>query len=125
MRITHIMDGLKKEDVRTAGIYLVIILALLRLAILPLNNSLAAKKTMLDEYMETYRTRMTTAQKQESAAEEKSRRSTEEEKVLESLYPKDSSSETIQLAVLRMVMKTAEKEGISILSYEFPGPPAG
>src|SRR5208337_847952 len=42
-----------------------------------------------------------------------------------SIYPKDSSSQVIQVEVLRMVQKTAEKTGVNVLSYEFPDPLQG
>ena len=121
----RIMKGLKKEDLRILGIYLVVILALVRLVLLPLNNSLRAKKTMLDEYRETYRTKMMTEQKQGYADKERGRLEAGEKKLALSIYPKDSSAQAIQVEVLRMVLKTAEKNKVSVLSYEFPDPLQG
>lgn len=112
---------LKRDRLKIIGIYLVIILAISRFALLPLNNSVKDKKAILNEYIETYKTKAVLVQKKKQVDEKADKSISEQEKnLLASLYPKDSHVSEIQIKTLRAVITSAEKNGLSLINFQLP-----
>lgn len=117
----RLMGQLKRERLKTAGIYLVIILVVLKFVLIPLSHSVEDKKTLLNEYTETYRTKALIKERQlhtdktidESISEEGKR-------LFDSLYKKDSAAPVIQSEILMSAIKGAEKNEMDILNFELP-----
>ena len=108
-----------RERLRTLGIYLIVILALFRLVLLPLNNAVKDRKVLLTEYLETYRTKTMTLKKQAGEVENQLTPG-QKNRLLTSLYSKGSSDSMIQSDVLRVVIKEAEKNGLMMINFELP-----
>lgn len=112
------------KDFKTVGIYLIIILASMKFVLVPINNSLNAKKAVLNEYLDTYRTRSLIIQKHISIPETE-KTGEEKERFLKLINPKDSPVPAIQSKTLRSVIEKAEKNGFTVLNFELPEAPTG
>ncbi len=111
----------KRERLRIIGLYLIIILAILIFALSPLNNSVEEKKTLLNEYLETYRTKAMLVNKKKQVDETVSKSISEQEKkLLTSLFPKDSLNSEIQIKTLKAIIKSAKKNGLSMIDFQLP-----
>lgn len=113
------------KDFKTVGVYLIIILAIMKFVLVPLNNSLNAKKIILNEYLDTYRTRSLTLQKHTSPAEVDKTEGEEKERFLKLINPKDSPVPAIQSKTLRSVIEKAEKNGLNVVNFELPDAATG
>jgi Tfp pilus assembly protein PilO len=112
------------KDFKTVGIYLIIILAIMKFVLVPINNSLNAKKTVLNEYLDTYRTRSLIIQKYISTPETE-KTGEEKERFLKLINPKDSPIPVIQSKTLSSVIEKAEKNGLTVLNFELPDAATG
>lgn len=112
------------KDFKTVGIYLIIILAIMKFVLVPINNSLNAKKTVLNEYLDTYRTRSLIIQKHISTPETE-KTGEEKERFLKLINPKDSPVPAIQSKTLRSVIEKAEKNGLNVVNFELPDAATG
>lgn len=113
------MERVKGLRLKTAGLYLIAILAVIRFVLLPLNSNVKNKETLLNEHIETYTAKAALLQKQGNADSGRSKASPEEEKrVIESLYPMSFQYAVIQAEMLTALMKEAEKDGLSVSNFE-------
>jgi len=103
------------------GIYIIVILALIRFLIYPLHASLQEKKVLLDERCESYRLKSRVFERQ---SQEK-KISIEKSALFPHLYDKGISNSYIQSDILEWVIKLAEKKGLTVLNFEMLEPIAG
>lgn len=113
----------KNIDIKKIGIYLIIILALLRFLIYPLHASLQEKKVLLGEWFESYRLKSRVFEKQREDQGEKS--AVERSALFPHLYDKGIPYSDMQVEVLEQLQKLAEKNGLNILNFEILEPIVG
>ena len=113
----------EQKQIRVIGIYLVIILALLRLLIYPLHAALQDKKALLGEKRETYRLKY---QVQERHRKDQAPKTIIDKDALSPhLYDKGTSYSYIQIELLEKITKLAEKKGLTVSNFEMMETAAG
>ncbi len=111
----------KREKLRIIGIYLIIILSLFIFILSPLSNSVEDKKTLLNEYLETYGTKAMLMQRKIQINKTLGKSISEREReLLASLFPKDSLVSEIQIKTLKAITKSVEKHGLELVNFQFP-----
>ena len=117
----------KPIQIRVIGIYVIIILALLRFLIFPLHGSIQEKKIVLGEQQETYNLKYQVFERQRENQGVKAGKEpgVEKEVLLPHLYDKGISNSYIYSDVLEQVTKLAEKKGLTVVSFETLEPAAG
>jgi len=117
----------KPIQIRVIGIYVIIILALLRFLIFPLHGTIQEKKVVLGEQQETYSLKYQVFERQRESQREKTGIETgvEKDALLPQLYDKGTSNSYIYSEVLEQVTKLAEKKGLAVFSLEMLEPVAG
>jgi len=113
-------ETLKKINIRVIGIYLIILLSLIRFLIYPLHESLQEKRVLLDERKEAYRLKLQVLEKQMKSQKEE--RVVDKKDLLPYLYDQGIPSSYIQSDLLEKVTKVAENKGLTILSFEMLEP---
>ncbi len=117
----------KPIQIRVIGIYVIIILALLRFLLFPLQGTIQEKKVLLGEQQETYSLKYQVFERQRESQREKTGIETgvEKDALLPHLYDKGTSNSYIYSEVLEQVTKLAEKKGLTVVSFEMLEPVAG
>lgn len=113
----------KNVEIKKIGIYLILLLALLRFLIYPLHDSLQEKRVLLGEWHESYRLKSRVFDKQKEDQAEVG--AVERRSLLPHLYDKGTPYSNIQVEVLEQVQKLAEKNGLTILNFEIFEPILG
>jgi hypothetical protein len=113
----------RKRQLKIIGLYVVVILTLLRFIVYPLYGAVTAKKNAFNEYYDTYVLKYRLLEK--SKAEQKSKPLAEKKALTNNLYPKDERFTNIQADVIETVLKLAEKKGMTVLDFEILEPVAG
>jgi hypothetical protein len=113
----------KNIEIKRIGIYVIIILALIRFLIYPLHASLREKKVLLSEWYENYRIKSQVFERQRE--ERGMKIVVEKSAIFHHLFEKEVSNSYIQSDVLEWVIKIAEKKGITVLNFEMLEPIAG
>jgi Tfp pilus assembly protein PilO len=104
--------------VKTIGVYIIIILALLRFLIYPLHAAVKDRRAIFADQQETYLLKsrlLQQARQTRDAGDVK-----EPDKVRSTLYPRDARFPDIQTETLEVIMKYAEKNGLNVLGFEMP-----
>lgn len=112
-----------KGNLKTIGLYLVIILGLVRFLIYPLQGSVKEKKILWDERLESYRLKVLVSQRQKEAPEEK--KSVDKSALSPHLFAKGIKATQIQSDVLEQFIKLAEKNGLKVINFEISEPIIG
>jgi hypothetical protein len=107
------------KDLKTLGVYLIVILAILKFALIPLDSSLKTKRAILNEYIDTYRMR-SYMQGKHVPAPEANISVEEERRLLKLIAHKESPIPAIQSETLESVIKKAEKNGLTVVNFELP-----
>jgi len=107
------------KDRKTLGVYIIIIIVILKFALIPLDSSLKAKRVILNEYIDTYRMR-SYMQGRHVPAPEANISVEEERRLLKLIAHKDSPVAAIQHETLKSVIKNAEKNGLTVVNFELP-----
>lgn len=117
----------KPIQIKVVGIYVIIILALLRFLIFPLQGTIQEKKAVLGEQQETYnlKYRVFERQRENQGVKTGKEPAVEKEALLSHLYAKGVSNSSIYSDVLEQVTKLAEKKGLTVISFETLEPVAG
>ena len=104
--------------VKTIGVYIIIILALLRFLIYPLHAAIKDRRAIFADRQETYllKSRLLLQAKQTRDTEDVKNR----DKDLLALYPRDTRFSDIQTEMLTVITKYAEKNGVNVLGFEMP-----
>jgi len=116
-------ETLKKINIRAIGIYLVIILAILRILIYPLHATLQEKRVLLDERKESYRLKLQVMEKQLKGQKEE--KVVQKKALLPHLYDKGIQASYIQSEILEKVTRIAEGKGLNIINFEMLEPVLG
>lgn len=104
---------------KTLGLYVLLLLGIIRLVIIPLQNSLAAKKLLTTERQALLRARQAVAQKQrEEGTAQKPL--VDREAVARQFYPKDLAATTIQTDLVKALIESAEQKKLTVLNFELP-----
>jgi hypothetical protein len=109
---------MKNEWIKITGVYILSILLILKLAIVPLYNSVKSKKAVLNEYKETYKMRVLALERYKS--EKKDIQPDTGGAALKAVYPKDANYTDIQSEILNKIIGAAEKKGMTVLTFELP-----
>lgn len=118
------MAEIKRQQViRVFGLYFVIILALVRFLIYPLNTSVAGKKTDFTAQYESYKLKHHLLQRQES--EYGSKPVVDKTALFPRVYEKRAGYFDIQNDILDEIKKFNENNGLTIVNYELPEPVIG
>jgi len=104
--------------VKTIGVYIIIILALLRFLIYPLHAAVKDRRAIFADQQETYLLKsrlLQQARQTRDAGDVK-----DPNKVRSSLYPRSARFSDIQTEMLTAIAKYAEKNGLNVLGFEMP-----
>jgi len=113
----------KQQTIRLIGLYIVVILTLLRFLVYPLNAALAGKKAVLAEQYAAYESRKQLFARQ--AAEHAGKPVVDNTSAFARLYDKGDGYFSIQSDIFEGIRKFIEKKGLTIVNYELPEPVAG
>jgi len=109
--------------IRVIGIYVIIILALIRFLVYPLNAALQGEKTLLGEWYESYRLKSRVFEQQKEDQGEKG--IIERSALLPHIYDKGIPHSNMQVDVLEQTKKLIEKNGLTVLNFEILEPIVG
>lgn len=113
----------QKIELKRIGIYVVILLALIRFLIYPLQASLQEKKALLGEWYENYRIKSQVLERQREGQGIKV--AVGKSVLLSALYDKGVPNSYIQSDLLEWVTKIAEQNGLTIINFEMVEPFVG
>jgi len=120
-------DITRQQAIRVIGLYLVILLALVRFLVYPLHAAVAGKKAGLAEQYESYALKCRLLERQEAehggkaAAVDKTAKTA----LFPRVYEKGVGYFDIQADIIDRVGKFNEKRGLTIVNYELPEPVLG
>lgn len=118
------MDYLqRKKELKIIGLYIVVILALLRIVVFPLHGALTVKRNAFHEYYDSYILKYRLFER--SKAQEKNKPATDMKMLFQDHYLKDVRFSTIQVDVVETLIKLAENKGIIVLDFEMLEPVLG
>ena len=113
----------RQKALRTVGLYILVVLALARLLLYPMDAAVAAKKVSLAEQYESYKLKYRLSERQK--ADHASRTSVDRTALLPQLYDKGIAYSHIQTDILEKVIKLAENKKMTLLNFELPEPAIG
>jgi hypothetical protein len=118
------MENLEiKRDLKIIGLYVVVILTLLRFIVYPLYGAVAAKKNVFNEYYDSYVLKYRFFEK--SKTERKNKPAADNKALTHNFYTKDVRFTNIQADVIEMLLTLAEKKGAIVLDFEILEPVLG
>ena len=118
--LSKLKESYKSIDRKKLGIYIIIILSILRFIIYPMNEKIKEDKSKLNSKLKDYMEdiKLYTSKKIETPKEE-----TKSSKIsIENLHKSDEKAKDIQISIAKIVKKYAKKNNISIQSIEMPKP---
>lgn len=108
-----------RATLRKIGIYIVVILALLRLAAVSLGNSIDAKKEVIRENYDTYRAKAALIERYRNKGSGTVKiPEAQKDAVLNRLYASGLKQENIQAEALKNLLKIAEKNRMDVVNFE-------
>jgi hypothetical protein len=114
---------MNREKLKIFGFYVLTALLLVRLVIVPYQHTIQEKKDLLKEYGEAYRVKAAAYERFKAEEKAKSPKKNEtEDSLLKSAYGKDTPFISIQSEMVRAISGRAEKEGLTVVNFEFPEP---
>jgi hypothetical protein len=109
----------KLLDIKALGPYAVILLVIIRFMIIPLQNSLAAKKTLVLERQEVLKSKQSLLQRQ--LLEKGTPKTVVDKQTISKLfYPKAAPDTAIQADLVKSLIETAEKNKLTVMNFELP-----
>lgn len=111
------------QKLKTIGLYVIIMLAVVRFFIVPMQSSLKAKKLIFADKIEVYNTKKSVLERQEGGTQKDA--PPDKEKPAELFYPKDQPASAIQAELINDLIDKAEKKGLTVASFELPEVIAG
>lgn len=118
--LSKLKESYKSIDRKKLGIYIIIILSILRFIIYPMNEKIKEDKSKLNSKLKDYMEdiKLYTSKKIETPKEE-----TKSSKIsIENLHKSDEKAKDIQISIAKIVKKYAKKNNISLQSIEMPKP---
>lgn len=113
----------RQREIKTIGVYIIVILALMRFVVYPLHTSVEEKKLMLSEQYESYRLKYQLLERHGQIQGRKT--SVEKAALFPHLYDREISHSYIQTDVLEEIIKLAEKKGMTVVNFEMLEPIVG
>ena len=109
----------KLLNIKEIGPYAVILLIIIRFMIIPLQNSLANKKVLVQERQELLKSKQSLLQRQ---VVEKGTRNVvvDKQTITKVFYSKDLPDTAIQADLVKNLIETAEKKNLSVINFELP-----
>lgn len=110
--------SLLPQKLKTPGIYIVIMLTVIRFLIVPLHHNLTAKKIVFADKIEVYNTKKAFLDRQ--GGEGRKDIPADKGKLTELLYAKAQPASAVQAEVLKDLIERANKKGLTLASFELP-----
>jgi hypothetical protein len=110
-------------QIKVIGIYIIVILILLRFLIYPLHGAIQEKKTLLRDLYETYRIKSQVQERQKRDQGEKTFLG--KDALLPHLYDKGIVYSNIQSGIIEQIIDIAGKKGLTVLNFEMLEPGVG
>ena len=105
--------------IKALGPYAVILLVIIRFMIIPLHNSLANKKVLVQERQELLQSKQSVLQRQ--ILEKGTRKAiVDKETIAKVFYAKDLPDTAIQAELVKNLIETAEKKKLTVINFELP-----
>ena len=117
------VDINRQKALRIVGLYILVVLALARLLVYPMNAAVAAKKVSLAEQYESYKLKYRLSERQH--ADRSSMASVDKTALFPHMYDKGIPYSHIQTDILEKVIKFAENKKMTLLNFELPEPAIG
>ncbi|PMP90135.1 MAG: hypothetical protein C0170_07090 [Hydrogenobaculum sp.] len=118
--LSKLKDSYKSIDRKKLGIYIIVILSILRFVIYPMKEEVKKDKeklnSKLQEYMEDIKLYTSKKIKQPSQSVSNNQIS------IENLYGENAKSKDIQISLAKIVKKYAKQNNINLQSIEMPKP---
>ena len=117
----------RQQAIRVIGLYIVILLALVRFLVYPLHGALAGKKAGLAEQYQSYSLKCRLLGRQEAEHRVKATvvDGTAKTSLSSFVYEKGVGHFDIQADIVDLIGKFTEKKGLVIVNFEFPEPVFG
>ena len=109
----------KLPSLRAVGPYLLALLIIIRFLIMPLQSTAEQKKLLLAERQELYATEQSLVERRLKQGAERSPK-WDDEALAQLTYPKDAPDPVVQADLVRRLIESAEKKGLTVLNFEFP-----
>lgn len=110
-------------QIKVIGIYIVVILILLRFLIYPLQAAVQEKKTLLRDLSETYQIKSQVQERQKRDQGEKTLLG--KDALLPYLYDKGTLYSNIQSEIIEQIIKIAREKGSTVINFEMLEPGVG
>jgi Tfp pilus assembly protein PilO len=110
----------KQKSIRIIGIYLVLVLALIRFLVYPLYGVASRQKAVFAEESDAYRLKQGLLARQMNQPSIKAKPLIDKTAISSYLYEKKKSLSYIQAEVLESLINGAQKSGLTILNFELP-----
>jgi Tfp pilus assembly protein PilO len=111
---------IEKEKLRLLGIYVIVILMVLRFFVVPYSHSLQSKKELLESLVETYQSntqRISNLENQKKVQQEETLLQIQLDK---DFYPKSMPYTIIQVNLLKKLIEKAAKNKLDFVNFELP-----
>lgn len=122
-------NRLSQKEIRSIGVYLIVILALIRFLVYPLYASVDGGKKMLAEQYESYQVKTSLLERQILDKKKQERGSKtpaiDQHTVLSKFYDKGIRYSSIQADIIESLVKLVENKGMMVLDFELLEPVAG
>lgn len=106
-----------QKNIRMIGLYIVVILVLIRFLIYPLHGAIAGKKVVLDELYDSFKLKSRMIRQQDTI---RVGPAVDKEVLSPYVYQKGVGYSYIQADILERVTKSAEERGLTVLNFEMP-----
>lgn len=107
---------MSRAELTKIGIYIVIILVIIKFAVTTFSNKLKEKREILSETVHTYYLKKDIYEKKLAEIE----RSSKAPEAINFIYNKKYSYNSIRNTVLNWLIEEAERKGLSIVNFELP-----
>jgi hypothetical protein len=107
----------KQKRIRIVGIYLILVLALLRFLVYPLHGVVSRQKAVFAEQYDAYQLKYSLLAKQMAQPNAKAKSSIDEAAINSYLYEKEKSLSYIQADVLESLITNAQKKCLTVLNF--------
>lgn len=116
---------IEQRTFKVIGLYAVIILALVRFMVYPLNEAGAKKQAIYNDLYETYLLKAQHSARQDPDRGKSVDIRTDKEAIGRSLYEKVKPFSAIQVELLESIIKIAQKNGLTVQNFEMQEPTTG
>lgn len=118
-----VVPGIGKSWAGSAGLYIIILLVLLRFLVYPLHSAVRDRSAALADQRESYGMKMRLLQQAELA--NTGGAAQDSAAIKSAVYPRGTSITEIQAGLVEGVSKSAESRGLTVTGFEMPEAPAG